>query len=96
MVQPSRHHVVVMGASSGWLEALMEIVARLPAALFVVVHVPAQGTGLLPQIPPARGGCRQLMIIESDTFCDQITHLLWAQINRSIKEIGDLNLSHTL
>jgi chemotaxis response regulator CheB len=34
MVQPSRHHVVAMGASSGGLEALMEIVAGLPADLF--------------------------------------------------------------
>jgi hypothetical protein len=36
------------------------------------------------------------LIFESHTFCDQITHLLWGQINRSIREIGNLNLSHTL
>jgi chemotaxis response regulator CheB len=29
MVQPSRHHVVAIGASSGGLEALIEIVAGL-------------------------------------------------------------------
>lgn len=36
------------------------------------------------------------LIFESHAFCDEITHLLWAQLNRSIIEIGNLNLSYTL
>jgi two-component system chemotaxis response regulator CheB len=53
------HDIVVIGASSGGLEALTEIIAGLPddlpAALFIVVHVPAQGTSLLPEILGRRG-----------------------------------------
>jgi len=54
MAQSSKHDIVVIGASSGGLEGLMEIVAGLPedlpAALFIVVHVPAQATSQLPEI----------------------------------------------
>ncbi len=50
---------MVIGASSGGLEALIEIVGGLapdlPAALFVVVHVSAQATSLLPQILTGAG-----------------------------------------
>ena len=54
MAQVFRRDIVVIGASSGGLEPLMEIVAGLPAdieaSLFVVVHVPAQATSQLPHI----------------------------------------------
>ena len=54
MAQRSHRDIVVIGASSGGLEALKEIVAGLPAdlpaAVFVVVHVPARGTSWLPEI----------------------------------------------
>jgi hypothetical protein len=36
------------------------------------------------------------LIFESHAFCQQVTDLLWSQMNRSIKEIGDLDLSYTL
>jgi two-component system chemotaxis response regulator CheB len=53
MALPDRD-IVVIGASSGGLEALLEIVpslpGELPAAIFIVVHVSAQGTSQLPQI----------------------------------------------
>jgi two-component system chemotaxis response regulator CheB len=46
--------VVVIGASAGGVEALMALVARLPAgmdaSLFVVLHVPAESPSLLPEI----------------------------------------------
>lgn len=50
----STHDIIVIGASAGGVEALTELVrglpANLPAAVFVVVHFPAQSPSLLPQI----------------------------------------------
>jgi two-component system, chemotaxis family, protein-glutamate methylesterase/glutaminase len=48
------HDIIVIGASAGGVEALKELVSRLPAdlpaAIFVVLHVPPEATSLLPQI----------------------------------------------
>lgn len=48
------HDIIVVGASAGGIEALSQLVARLPAdlpaAVFVVVHVPAYSTSVLPRI----------------------------------------------
>src|SRR5947209_1758280 len=62
-----REHAVVIGASAGGLEALMQVTAGLPrdipASLFVVMHIPPwhrselpailTGGGSLPAIHPA-------------------------------------------
>jgi len=48
------HDIIVIGASSGGIEALTEVVARLPedlpAAVFVVVHVAPRSVSVLPDI----------------------------------------------
>ena len=48
------HDIMVLGASAGGVDALVEVVRRLPAdmpaSLFVVLHVPAHGLSLLPKI----------------------------------------------
>ena len=50
----SGHDVVVIGASSGGIEALEKLIAGLPedlpAAVFVVVHLPAEEPSVLPRI----------------------------------------------
>ncbi len=51
--------VIVLGASAGGVEALAEIIsllpADLPAAIFVVLHIPPHGASVLPSIISRRG-----------------------------------------
>jgi len=51
---PSKHDVIVIGASAGGVEALQQVVRALPAdfpaAIFVVMHVAPRSKSLLPEI----------------------------------------------
>lgn len=53
------HDIIVVGASAGGVEALVtlirELPPRLPAAIFVVLHIPAQSPSLLADILNRRG-----------------------------------------
>lgn len=48
------HDIIVIGASAGGVEALTHLVRdlppELPAAIFIVLHIPAQSTSVMPQI----------------------------------------------
>jgi chemotaxis response regulator CheB len=54
-----RRDIVVVGASSGGVEALMRLAsglpADLPAALFMVVHFPPMAPSILPRILDCSG-----------------------------------------
>lgn len=51
---PAKKDIVVVGASAGGMEALRELVSGLPAdlgaSIFVVWHMPAEATGILPAL----------------------------------------------
>ena len=51
---PITHDIVVIGASAGGVEALKELVRRLPAdfpaSIFIVVHIPPSPSSMLPDI----------------------------------------------
>lgn len=48
------HNIITIGTSAGGVEALVKLVRQLPrdlpAAVFVVLHIPAQGASFLPEI----------------------------------------------
>src|SRR2546430_2979496 len=48
------HHIIVIGASAGGVEALQALVSALPrgltASFFVVVHIPTSRPSALPEI----------------------------------------------
>jgi two-component system chemotaxis response regulator CheB len=68
--QSTGHDVVVVGASAGGVEALSRLVRDLPpdfrAAVFVVLHVPASGTSVLPAILDRHGSLHAAHAVDGE------------------------------
>ncbi len=76
---PLRHDIVVMGASAGGVEALAELAgllpAAFPAAVFVVLHMPAYGHSVLPDILSRRGPLPAKHAVDGEPI-----HMGWTHI----------------
>jgi len=66
------HDVIVIGASAGGVEALVTLAgslpANLPAAIFVVLHIPAQSPSLLPEILNRSGPLRATHPVDGEAI----------------------------
>jgi two-component system, chemotaxis family, protein-glutamate methylesterase/glutaminase len=66
----SGRDIVVIGASAGGVEAVGTLVSQLPsgleAALFLVLHIPASGTSVLPAILERRGDLRAAHAVDEE------------------------------
>jgi two-component system chemotaxis response regulator CheB len=66
------HDIIVIGASAGGVEALCQLVTDLPkdlpAAVFVVVHIPAQSKSFLPNILSRKGLLRATHAIDDEVI----------------------------
>ncbi len=64
----SGHRIIVIGASAGGVEALVQLVrslpADLPASIFIVLHIPAQSPSLLPQILTRAGALQAFQPVD--------------------------------
>lgn len=95
------HDILVIGASAGGVEALMTLVAelpaQLPASLFIVMHIPASRPSALPTLLsrsgplPARHAHEGMLIEQGTIFvAPPNAHLLLQQghmhLNRGAKE----------
>ena len=66
------HDIIVVGASAGGVEALKEVARGLPAdlqaAVFVVLHIPAQSPSILPQILDRDGPLRSAHAVDGEAI----------------------------
>jgi two-component system chemotaxis response regulator CheB len=66
------HDIIVIGASAGGVEALRELArglpSNLPAAVFIVLHVPSAGPSLLPRILNQSGPLRASHAINGEAI----------------------------
>lgn len=66
------HDIIVVGASAGGVEALTQLVQGLPkdlpAAIFIVVHFPAYGRSILPDILSRCGPLRAVHATDSEAI----------------------------
>ncbi len=64
----SGHEIIVVGASAGGVEALVQVVREFPvklaASVFVVLHIPAQGPSLLADILSRSGPVKALQAVD--------------------------------
>lgn len=67
------HDIIVVGASTGGVEALAQLAYALPsdlaAAVFVVLHVSPQATSYLPQILSRSGPLRAIHPADGEPIC---------------------------
>lgn len=72
MTQPAGHDVVVIGASTGGVEALSELVAGLPrdlpAAVFVVLHIAPSTAASLADLLSGRGPLRAALALHGESI----------------------------
>jgi two-component system chemotaxis response regulator CheB len=66
------HDIIVIGASAGGVEALQELAhglpSNLPAAVFIVLHIPPAGPSLLPRILNKSGPLRARHAINGEAI----------------------------
>ncbi len=95
----SGHDVVVIGASAGGVEALMELVSALPpdlpAAVLVVLHVPARMPSRLAQILDRAGPLPAAAAIDGETIEHGRIYVASPDWHLVVQEDGQrLRLSH--
>src|SRR5262245_2421962 len=66
------HDIIVIGASAGGVEALQELArglpSNLPAAVFIVLHIPSAGPSLLPKILNTSGPLRARHAVNGESI----------------------------
>jgi two-component system chemotaxis response regulator CheB len=91
------HDIIVVGASAGGVEALMELVRNLPsdlpASVFVVLHTPAHSHSVLPSILSRLGTVPASHGIDGE--CMEPGHIYVAPPDRHLLVYNDrVHLSH--
>jgi two-component system chemotaxis response regulator CheB len=91
------HDIIVVGASAGGVEALMELVKTLPpdlpASIFIVLHTPAHSHSVLPSILTRAGALPATHAIDGEPV--EHRHIYVAPPDRHLLVYNDrVHLSH--